>query len=119
MYPCYRQIDERSTVLQNYFGKLSKNVRECENPLDGGLWWVVVGRWWVVVGRWWVVVGRWRVVVGRWRVHKKTPVVAGVWWVGWLISRQPLRRPVWDKCGPTRSRRSLRYTEQFRGQRAL
>jgi len=57
MYRVYRQIVDTSTVLQNYFGKLSKNVRECENPLDGGLWWVVVGRWWA---------------------HEKTPVVAGV-----------------------------------------
>jgi len=28
MYRVYRQIVERSTVFQKYFGKLSKNVRE-------------------------------------------------------------------------------------------
>ena len=36
MHLWYRQIVERSTVLQKYFGKLSKNVRECKNPPGGG-----------------------------------------------------------------------------------
>ena len=65
MYLWYRQIVERSTVLQKYFGKLSKNVRECKNPPGGGqmvgcggqmvgcgwLWWARGGLWWADGGQ--------------------------------------------------------------------
>jgi hypothetical protein len=64
MYGVYRQFVERSTVFLKYFGKLSKNVRECKNPADGGLWWADGGLWWADGGLWWA--------------HEKTPVVAGV-----------------------------------------
>jgi hypothetical protein len=63
MYRVYRQIDERSTVFQKYFGKLSKNVRKCKNSLNGGLWWADGGQ---MVGRWWA--------------HEKTPEESsGAW----------------------------------------
>jgi hypothetical protein len=45
MYRVYRQFVERSTIFRKYFGKLSKNVRECKNPADGGLWWADDGLW--------------------------------------------------------------------------
>ena len=67
MYPCYRQIDERSTVFQNYFGKLSKSFRECKNPAHGGLWWANGGLWWAHGGLWWARGG-----------HEKTPGLPGL-----------------------------------------
>jgi len=53
MYRVYRQIVERSTVFRKYFGKLSKNVRECKNPADGGIWWDMPG----YAGIWWDMPG--------------------------------------------------------------
>jgi hypothetical protein len=44
MYRVYRQIVDAATVFPKYFGKLSKNIRECKNPADGGLWWADGGR---------------------------------------------------------------------------
>jgi hypothetical protein len=73
MYRVYRQIVERSTVFRKYFGKLSKNVRECKNPADGGIWWDMPGYAGICrdmvgyAGIWW----------DR-GAHEKTPVVAGV-----------------------------------------
>jgi hypothetical protein len=80
MYRVYRQIVDASTVFLKYFGKLSKNVRECKNPADGGLWWANGGLWWANGGLWWANGGLWWAHGGLWWArggHEKTPVLPG------------------------------------------